>query len=83
MLIPKKLAKPYMQGIIYVFKNIKNVLSKRKSIQSTRKVNDKDFLTSGDMHVPGAYLSNPIYRIGINYFNKILTYYWSIIKNII
>lgn len=81
MLIPKKLAKPYIMGILNVLKNIKDILHKRIQIQKTRKVNDKDFLSGGAVHVPQAYLSNPVYKTGINYLNKILSGYWRLISN--
>lgn len=83
MLIPKKLAGQYISGIFDGLKNIKSILIKRKNIQRTRKVNDRSFLCTGPMHVPQAYLSNPIYKLGINYFNRILSLYWQLIKHML
>lgn len=83
MLIPKKLPGTYIRSMLYTAKNIKIILQKRKQIQATRKVKDKQFLTSGTIHIPKAYLSNPLYEFGINYLNKIFNSYWQITKTLL
>lgn len=81
MLIPKKNSRPYIYGILQSIKNFKDIRLKRGNIQKTRKLQDKGFLTSGPIHIPQAYLSNPIYKLGIAYLNKILLLYLKLIKN--
>lgn len=80
MLIPKKLVRPYIDGILQIPKNFKDIRNRRKNIQKIRNVKDKLILCSGSIYVPQAYLSNPLYKFGINYMNKIFSGYWRFIK---
>lgn len=78
MLFPKKLAAPYIKGILQGFKG---AMAKRKIIQKTRRVKDKDFLCAGPIYIPQAYLSNPLYKFGIGCMDRIFSAYWRLIRN--
>jgi GT2 family glycosyltransferase len=80
MLIPKKMAIPYINGFLKCVFNVKDIYIKRKSIQKTRQVKDKNFLTTGPMYVPKAYLANPLYKLGINCLNAVFSIYWHLIS---
>lgn len=81
MLIQKKLTKEYLKGILFIFRNIKDIKGKRRQIQLTRKVQDNEILTSGPIYIPQAYLKNPLYKLGFSYINKIFNFYWLLIRN--
>lgn len=83
MLILKGLAWIYITATVNLIKNINFVLKRRKFIQSTRSVKDKAFLTAGQLYVPPAHLSNPVYKIGISFLNKAFNLYWDSIENIL
>lgn len=74
MLIQKKMAGSYLTGILNA------AIKKRGQIQSTRKARDREFLTSGPIYIPGAYIQNPLYKTGFKYLNKIFHIYWLLIK---
>lgn len=82
-LIPKGQSNKYIKGILNVIENIKSIYAKRKKIQATRQVKDREILTSGPIHIPEAYLSRPLYKLGFKYLNKIFQSYWLLIRNLI
>lgn len=70
----------YFKGNIDVIKNLGRILKKRKAIQATRKVPDKELLTSGDMYVSPSLIQNPLLKIGVKLLNGFFNGYWKIVK---
>jgi GT2 family glycosyltransferase len=70
----------YFKGNIDVIKNLGRILEKRKSIQATRKVPDREALTSGDMYVSPSLIQNPFLKIGVELLNGFFNVYWKIVK---
>jgi GT2 family glycosyltransferase len=70
----------YFKGNIDVIKNLGSIMKKRKTIQATRKVPDREILTSGDMYISPALIQSPILKIGMRLLNGFFNVYWKIVK---
>ncbi|MEK6692174.1 MAG: glycosyltransferase [Nitrospirota bacterium] len=70
----------YLKGNIDVIKDLVRIFKKRKAIQSTRKIPDKEILTSGDMYVSPALIKNPLMKMGVKILNGFFDGYWKVIK---
>jgi len=70
----------YFKGNMDVIKNLGRILEKRKAIQATRKVPDRELLTSGEMYVSPALIQNPLMKIGMRFLNGFFNGYWRVIK---
>lgn len=73
----------YFKGNIDVIKNLGMILKKRKAIQATRKVPDRELLTSGDMYISPALIKSPILKIGMKLLNGFFNGYWRLIKKLL
>jgi GT2 family glycosyltransferase len=80
MLLLKGLGLTYFKALLSFFKNFKKVLKKRKAVQLTRRVKDKDFLTVGPLYIPTAHLSSSFHKIGIACLNTFFLIYWYLVK---
>ncbi len=70
----------YFKGNIDVIRNLGRILKKRKVIQATRKVPDRELLTSGDMYISPSLIQNPFLKIGVKLLNGFFNVYWKIVK---
>lgn len=70
----------YFKGNIDVIRNFGRILKKRKIIQSTRKIPDRDLLTSGDIYISPSLIQNPLLKIGVKILNGFFNGYWKVVK---
>ncbi len=70
----------YFKGNIDVVRSLNSILKKRKVIQATRRVPDRELLTTGDMYISPLLIQNPLMKIGIKILNGFFNGYWRIIK---
>jgi GT2 family glycosyltransferase len=70
----------YLRAVRDVLSNYRELMEKRKKVQSYKVLNDKDFMTSGDIFIPSSYKTNPVVNSAFSFLNTILNIYWQIIK---
>jgi len=71
----------HLAGTWRSIKHLRFFLAKRKRIQSSRVVSDRDILFSGPIYVSGAVVThNPITRFGYRLTNYLFDIYWKLIK---
>lgn len=74
----------YLEGNILVFKKFREVLDKRKFVQSIKIKSDKDVMFSGQLYVAPALIQKfGFIKITINGLSAFLDIYWRIIKKVI
>lgn len=70
----------YFKGNINVIKNLGRIIKNRRVIQATRKVPDRELLTSGDMYISPALLKNSVLKIGVRVLNGFFNGYWKVVE---
>lgn len=66
----------YIRAVMNVLRERRSLLEKRRAVQSTRRVRDRDLFTSGQIYVPGPYQRSPWLRVVLGTFNGLLNLYW-------
>lgn len=74
----------YIQGNLLVFKKFREVLDKRKFVQSIKIKSDKDVLFSGQLYVAHALIRKyGFVKIAINWLSAFFDIYWRIVRKVI
>ncbi len=74
----------YIQGNLLVIKNYREILDKRKFVQSIKVTSDKDVMFSGDLYVAPALIQKfGFIKIAISGLSSFLNIYWQIVRKII
>jgi GT2 family glycosyltransferase len=73
----------YLRAMKYVFASMGSILSVRRFIQSKRKVNDRELMTSGSIFVASEYVDSAVLAFGYKVMNSFLNRYWSIVRRML
>lgn len=74
----------YIKGNLLIFKNFKQFIDKRKSVQKLKIVSDKEALFSGDLYVAPALINKYSFlKYAISGLSSLFNLYWKLIKPII
>jgi GT2 family glycosyltransferase len=70
----------YFAALLSLFRSHKELLQKRREIQSTRVVADGAFMTSGPLYIPEGLKKKSILTLGFSFIDFILNAYWRLVR---
>jgi GT2 family glycosyltransferase len=73
----------YLSAIEYIVTARGSIASVRRRIQSKRRVDDKELMTSGSIFIASEYVDSPILAGGYKIMNAFLNGYWSIVRRVL
>lgn len=82
-LILKGVPGDYLRANLEVMRNLPTILQRRRLVQTTRQVADKDILVVGDFFVAQALINSPMLRLALRLVNRFFSAYWRFIKNLL
>jgi GT2 family glycosyltransferase len=82
-LFKKGAIKDYFQAVAHVLGNLRPIFETRKTIQSKRKLKDKDLMTSGTVFVAPEYINSKVLSAGFKGMNAFLNGYWFLVRGLL
>jgi len=76
-LVAKANLRAYFRAQVYILRNLPSILAARRATQRTRRIPDRELITSGDLFIASEYVDSGPLRVGLIALNWLLNTYWS------
>lgn len=79
-ILKKRAFRQYVDALTFVMANMGEIRRVRRNVQSTRRVKDRDLMTSGHIFVSAEYVDSRLLAFGYTIMNAFLNGYWAIVR---
>jgi len=73
----------YLRAMRDVVRHVPRLVRKRRALQRSRMIADRELLVSGPLYIRGNLIDKPHLMFGMKLLNRVFAAYWSIVHNFI